>query len=184
MLLGSGDTILNSDAGPWGFGVPGIPYSGSGDTILDSDACPWVRVSGVSRSGPAFCSRDAQEGLVTQRAAGMLVAAEDFQFLFPNHADQRAAPVGGLLEQRSNPHQRIVRPRRYAVALLQRYRIGALTESARTGLSSTSSRRSTDRIHRAANEAKRTCQRCLRSARAEVDQPHRLNQEQIHRHWR
>jgi len=48
-----------------------------------------------------------QKGLVTQRAAGMLVAAEDFQFLLPNHADQQAAPVGGHSEQRSNPYQRI-----------------------------------------------------------------------------
>ncbi|MFI5459891.1 MAG: toll/interleukin-1 receptor domain-containing protein [Isosphaerales bacterium] len=31
---------------------PGFGFLGSGNTILNSDACPSVRVSGVSRSGP------------------------------------------------------------------------------------------------------------------------------------
>jgi len=37
----------------------------------------------------------------------VLVAAEDLQILFPNHADQQAAPVAGHREKRSSPHQRI-----------------------------------------------------------------------------
>ena len=35
-------------------------------------------------------------------------AAANLQVLFPNYADQQAAPVGGHFEQRSNSHQRII----------------------------------------------------------------------------
>ena len=49
-----------------------------------------------------------QKRLLSQWSAGMLVGTQDFEVLFANDPGEEAAPLGGQLEQGSDPHQPVV----------------------------------------------------------------------------